>query len=90
MIGEFAISLAGHDKGQMYLIVGEEADMVCLVDGKIRKLENPKKKKKKHVQTVKRNIDISLAERLKNKQKIYDEEIKSAIKIRKNEEVTHV
>ena len=90
MIGEFAISLAGHDKGQMYLIVGEEADMVCIVDGKIRKLENPKKKKKKHVQTVKKKIDISLAEKLKNKQKIYDEEIKSAIKIRKNEEVTHV
>ena len=62
MIGEFAISLAGHDKGQMYLIVGEEADMVWLVDGKIRKLENPKKKKKKHVQLIRIKHEIDLAD----------------------------
>lgn len=90
MIGYFAISLAGHDKGQMYLIVGEEKDMVFLADGKNRKIDNPKKKKKKHLQIIKKNADASLAEKLKKKQTIYNEEIKLAIKIRKEEEVTHV
>lgn len=90
MIGMFAVSLAGHDKGQMYLVIREEGDMVYLVDGKIRKLENPKKKKKKHLQVVKKGIDTSLADKLKNKQTIYNEEIKLAIKVRMNKEVAHV
>lgn len=90
MIGEFAISLAGHDKGRMYLIVGEEDDMLFLADGKSRKLDAPKKKKKKHLQIVKKNTDTILAEKLKNRQTVYNEEIKLAIKVRKNEEVTHV
>ena len=77
MIGYFAISLAGHDKGQMYLIVGEEKD-------------NPKKKKKKHLQIIKKNADAVLTEKLKKKQTVYNEEIKLAIKNRKKEEVTHV
>ena len=39
MIGYFAISLAGHDKGQMYLIVGEEKDILFLADGNNRKMD---------------------------------------------------
>ena len=76
--------------GKLYLIVGEDADMVYLVDGRIRKLENPKKKKKKHLQVVKKDIDTALAEKLEKKQTIYNEEIKLAIKVRMNKEVTHV
>ena len=42
--GMLARSKAGHDKAQMYIIKE--------VDGRIRTLGNPKKKKKKHVQIV--------------------------------------
>ena len=38
MIGMFAVSLAGHDKGQMYLVIREEGDMVYLADDEIAKL----------------------------------------------------
>lgn len=90
MVGMFAVSLAGHDKGQMYLVIEEEDDMVYLADGKSRKLENPKKKKKKHLQVIKTDVDIMLADKLKKKQTIYNEEIKSAIKRRRNKEVANV
>lgn len=51
-LGYFAASLCGHDKGRIYMIVSEEADMVGLCDGIHRCLANPKKKKKKHVQMI--------------------------------------
>lgn len=56
MTGLLAYSLAGHDKGKIYLIIKEEGDYFWLADGEIRSLENPKKKNKKHVQIIKRNI----------------------------------
>lgn len=82
MTGMFAISKAGHDKGRMYLVVKEEGDYLYLADGKIRTIENPKKKKKKHVQPVTTGIDRALAEKIRSAQTIYNEEIKFAIKIR--------
>lgn len=51
-LGYFARSLCGHDKNRLYMIVGEEDEMVSLSDGKYRTLDRPKKKKKKHIQLV--------------------------------------
>lgn len=48
--GMFARSLAGHDKGKLYVIVKTEEPYVWLADGKIRTLDRPKKKKLMHVQ----------------------------------------
>lgn len=52
MLGEFATSKAGHDKDRLYLIVGEEEECVYLCDGRLRGVEHPKKKKKKHIQII--------------------------------------
>ncbi len=90
MIGMFAISKAGHDKGKMYLVVGEDETTVDLSDGRIRTLDNPKRKKKKHVQIVKKDLDPILMHKLLKEETIYNEEIKHAIRIRTNKEVTHV
>lgn len=60
MTGLLAYSLAGHDKGKIYFIIKEEGDYFWLADGEIRPLENPKKKNKKHVQIIKRNISGTL------------------------------
>ena len=51
-LGYFAISLAGHDKGRIYMIVSEEGEMLALCDGIYRPIGNPKYKKKKHVQMI--------------------------------------
>lgn len=82
MTGMFAVSRAGHDKGQMYVVIREDDDFAYLADGKIRKLENPKKKKKKHLQIVKTDTDKVLQEKIVNGQIIYNEEIKRAVKLR--------
>lgn len=47
-------SKAGHDKGRLYVILSEENDIYYLSDGKYRGVDNPKKKKTKHVQPIKR------------------------------------
>lgn len=46
------LSLAGHDRGQLFLVLKEEGDFVLLADGKGRKLATPKRKRKKHVRCV--------------------------------------
>ena len=50
--GMLARSKAGHDKAKMYIIKEVDDTYVYLVDGRIRTLVHPKKKKKKHVLIV--------------------------------------
>ena len=57
-IGMLARSAAGHDEGKMYVIIAEDAAYVYLVDGKVRTLDKPKKKKYRHIQIIKTNNDI--------------------------------
>jgi len=80
LVGMFATSLAGHDKGRMYFIIKEEGDFVYLVDGKSRGTQNPKKKRKKHLQAIRAGNE-ALARKLKDGETIYNEEIRFAIKI---------
>ena len=47
--GMLAKSKAGHDKGRVYVICNVDNAYVYLVDGNIRTLSNPKKKKIKHI-----------------------------------------
>jgi len=51
-VGMLAKSKAGHDKGHVYVIFEVDEAYVYLVDGAIRTIEKPKKKKKKHVQII--------------------------------------
>lgn len=81
MIGMFAISKAGHDKNQWYIILDETEEYVYLVDGIFKTLEKPKKKSKKHIQIVRKVENYEIAEKLKNKMPIQNEEIKRAIKV---------
>lgn len=54
MTGYLAYSIAGHDKDTVYLIIKDENEFVWLVDGRIRTLDNPKRKNKKHIQVIKK------------------------------------
>ena len=51
-MNQLAVSLAGHDKGKLYAIVREENGEAFLADGRIRTLENPKKKNLKHIRRI--------------------------------------
>ena len=50
--GMLARSLAGHDAGKIYVIIGSDSAYVYLADGRLRTVDHPKRKKKKHVQPV--------------------------------------
>ena len=54
MIGMLAISRAGHDLGTVYVITGEEDEYVYLADGKLKTVDRPKKKNRKHIQIIKK------------------------------------
>ena len=58
-VGMLARSKAGHDKGHVYVIYNIEEAYVYLVDGIIRKIENPKRKKRKHVQVICEKHDMT-------------------------------
>ncbi|MFR4731217.1 MAG: hypothetical protein ACLT8O_02240 [Blautia massiliensis (ex Durand et al. 2017)] len=66
MIGELATSKAGHDKDRLYMIVGEEGECVYLCDGRLRGVEHPKKKKKKHIQIIHSSAQDTLIQIMKH------------------------
>lgn len=53
MVGMLATAKAGHDKDNLYVIMREDGEYVYLVDGRIRTVDKPKKKNKKHIQIIK-------------------------------------
>ncbi|MBQ8558502.1 MAG: KOW domain-containing RNA-binding protein [Tyzzerella sp.] len=58
-VGMLARSKAGHDKGHVYVIFEVDEAYVYLVDGSIRTMDKPKKKKKKHVQIICEKHELS-------------------------------
>lgn len=52
LIGQGAVSAAGHDAGKCYVICRADAEYVYLVDGTARTLNNPKKKNIKHIKLI--------------------------------------
>ena len=80
MIGKFATSKAGHDKGQLYIITAVEGEYVFLSDGRLKPVEKPKKKRSKHIQIINSAVEEPLYNRLMKKETVRNEELKYAIK----------
>ena len=60
--GTLVYSLAGHDKGWWYIVLRSEDDFVHVADGKHHGLENPKKKRLKHVAFPQGETEIGLSD----------------------------
>ena len=48
-VGDLVVSRAGRDKGRPFVVLRAEEGFVYLVDGDLRRLSKPKKKKRMHV-----------------------------------------
>lgn len=78
-VGMLVRSKAGHDQGKLYVIMDMQSEYLYVVDGTIRTLSNPKKKKIKHVQPI-HHVLTELVEKKQNGTLI-DENVKRAIKL---------
>ena len=68
-------SLAGRDKGKFFYVIDTEENFVLIADGKGRKLENPKRKKLKHVRRVSRT-ETRVALKIQNGDKVLNSELR--------------
>lgn len=51
--GSVVISLKGHDTGRVYYVTAVlNQDFILLIDGKYRKVDNPKQKRMRHVRVL--------------------------------------
>ena len=66
MVGYLARSIAGHDKGTLYIIIEETDQYLFLANGKERTLEKPKRKNRKHVALIKIKNPINSNEAIKH------------------------
>ena len=53
MLGQVVLSKAGKDSGSFYAVVLKEKDFAYIADGRFRKVEKPKRKRKKHLAPTK-------------------------------------
>ena len=72
---DIIISLAGRDRGKLFYVIDTEDNYVHVADGKGRKLENPKRKKLKHVRRVSRT-ETRVAVKLQNGDKVLNSELR--------------
>ncbi len=73
--GSLVYSIAGRDKGGVFVVVGLAGIYCYLADGKSRKAENPKKKKWKHLKA-----SGHIAEALKDKMMLGERPTNSEIR----------
>ena len=71
-------SAAGRDKGRLFFVLETEGDFLLLADGKTRRVERPKRKKRKH--TVFAMVsDTRVAEKSRNGEKITNSEVRRTL-----------
>ena len=79
IVGEIVISQAGRDRGNPFVVVWQEGELLGLCDGKLHKAGHIKKKKRKHVQTTGRRMLLS-SDDLDNRDGTFDAKIRRALR----------
>ena len=74
-VADVVMATSGREKGMLFYVLSMQENMLFLVNGKARTLENPKRKKCKHVQKVLRS-ETRVAEKLRNGDKVLNSELR--------------
>ena len=69
---------AGRDKGKLFVVLAVEGEYLLLADGKSRKVESPKRKKRRHVLFVAAD-ENRLSEKIKSEEQITNSELRRAL-----------
>ena len=73
-------SIAGRDKGKFFFVIDEQGEFLMLADGKTRRLESPKRKKRKHTVFVGRS-DCRVAEKIRSEEKVTNSELRRTLAV---------
>ena len=79
MFGDIVLSKAGRDKDLLFFVLKVEENYVCLVDGDVHKVENPKRKKIKHIEKTDFYSE-KMATKLKNGRRLTNQDVKKVLK----------
>ena len=71
-------SIAGRDKGKFFFVMDTEGEYLLLADGKIRRLESPKRKKRKHAVLAAR-YDCRTADKIRGGEKVTNSELRRTL-----------
>ena len=71
-------AVAGRDAGSFFFVLATEGDFLLLADGKKRRLEHPKRKRRKHVALVGSGSGTT-AEKIRCNEKVTNSELRKAI-----------
>ena len=77
---DIVVSLAGRDQGQLMFVVDLDDQYAVLANGRSRKLENPKRKKLKHLRFAAR-IDSTVSRKLLSGDKVLNSELRRDLAI---------
>ena len=72
------VSKAGRDQGQLFYVIDADEQYVYLADGKSRRLEKPKRKKRKHIEQIPRT-ESRIAEKIRNGEKVLNSELRNEL-----------
>ncbi|ACL75159.1 KOW domain-containing RNA-binding protein [Ruminiclostridium cellulolyticum] len=79
VLGQVVLSKAGRDEGKIFVVTGLIDDSYVLIsDGNSRRLENPKKKKLKHL-IITDNVIEAIAQKISSGEKCTNAEVRKAI-----------
>ena len=77
---DIIVSLAGRDKEKLFYVMKTDGQFVFLADGKSRRVENPKRKKLKHIRFVART-DSKVAEKIRSGDTVLNSELRKDLAI---------
>ena len=80
--GDLVISIAGRDKGERFLVINVKDGYASIVNGKTRKVDNPKIKKTKHLEKV-LGAREDLALKIQNGEPVGNKRLYQAVKAEK-------
>ena len=77
---DIVASKAGRDQGQIFFVLDTDGGYVYIADGKGRRVEQPKRKKRKHVEKISQT-DTRVAEKIRNGDKVLNSELRRELAI---------
>lgn len=78
--GDLIVSLAGRDQGKLFYVLQLDGEYAILANGKARPLENPKRKKLKHLRFAAR-IDSNVAMKIRSGDTVLNSELRRDLAI---------